>query len=281
MTWPVLQEHPLAPATKNGAIWRFSWQHPKLYHFHSQVEFLLVKRGVVSERVGNQVHQAHAGQMLWHLPGRPHENLGGSPDLDLRVVHAEPHLFSNLALLGDLVAGRPVVELRGKDFDALLEQCDRTSDADGVLADRTQQLGVAARSAMAATQTDHQFTRATSLVELACNLLQADPGLDRAALCRALDVSGAYLSRRFRTELGTTLQEQRVRVRLTLFVTRVMHDRRTFLQAALDAGFGSYSQLHRVFVRLAGCTPRQYFAGGGRNLRAHMAPQGHQMRRSA
>lgn len=281
MSAAVLQEHTLVPATENGAVWRFSWEYPKLYHFHGQVEFLLIKRGLVRERVGHQVHVAHAGQLLWHLPGRPHENIGGSPDLDLRVVHIEPDLVPNLAELANLVAGRPVVELQRKDFDRLLEQCDRPSDASGAVVDRTPQLLTAAQAALAATRTDHAFSRATSLVELACNLMSVDPTLDRTALCRRLDVSGAYLSRQFQRELGTSLQEQRARIRVALFVTRVMRDRHHLLQAALGAGFGSYSQLHRVFVGLAGMTPRQYFSGGGRNLRAEMKPEGHQMRRSA
>jgi len=273
VTTALLQEHPLEPATANGAIWRFSHQYPKLYHFHGQVEFLLVKRGFVQERVGNHLHVAHAGQLLWHLPGRPHENVGASSNLDLRVVHVEPDLMPGLAELGNLVAGRPVVELRRKDFFALLDQCDCPSDTDGQLADRTPQLMAAAKAAVAATRTDHEFSRTTSLVELACNMMLADPSMDRVALGRALDVSGAYLSRCFQRELASTLREQRIHIRLALFVTRVMRDGRNFLDAALDAGFGSYSQLHRVFVRLAGVTPRAYFAAGGRNQRADMQPE--------
>jgi hypothetical protein len=34
----------------------------------------------------------------------------------------------------------------------------------------------------------------------------------------------------------------------------------TLLQAALAAGFGSYSQCHRVFQATLGCTPRVFFA---------------------
>jgi AraC-like DNA-binding protein len=278
VTSPLLQEHQLSPATVNGGVWRFSWEYPKLYHFHGQLEFLLVKRGFVRERVGNRIHVAHAGQLLWHLPGRPHENVGGAPDLDLRVVHLEPDLFPDLAGLSNLVAGRPVIELQRADFYRLLDQCDCPSDASGSLADRTPQIVAAARVALAATRTDHEFTRATSLVELACNLMVAQPSIARPALCRALDVSTGFLSRCFQRELGLALQDQRAHIRVALFVTRVVRDRQGFLRAALDAGFGSYSQLHRVFVRVAGVTPREYF-GGGRNVRAEMKPAEHQMRR--
>lgn len=269
---PLLQEHPLDAGTADGAIWRHSPEHPKPHHFHGQAELILVQRGVVYERVGTQTHAAHAGQLLWHLPGRPHRNVGGSSDLDLRVVHVEPDLVPDLRELGDLVAGRPVVELRRKDFDALRERCERTSDADAGLADRTPELRAAVKIAYDATRSDHEFSRTTSLVELACNLLWADPALDRPSLCRALDVSGAYLSRRFQAELGTTLQEQRTRIRVARFTTSVVREERTLLDAALRAGFGSYSQLHRVFVALAGAAPRAYFQRGGRNRRARLRP---------
>ncbi len=96
MVEPVLQEHLLSPATINGAIWRYSREHPKLFHFHSQLELLLVKRGWTLERTGNRLERVHARQMIWHLPGIPHLQVEASPDLDLRVVHFEPHLVENL-----------------------------------------------------------------------------------------------------------------------------------------------------------------------------------------
>jgi len=262
---PVLQEHYLVPGTVNGAIWRYSPVHPKLFHFHGQYEFLLVKRGWALERVGVQLHRVHAQQLMWHLPGLAHELIEASGDLDLRVVHIEPDLTPPLAALGPLVAGRPLVELQSTDFDALLENCDRTSDSGVGLEDRTQQLVSAAKIAYQATRTDHDHKRATSFADLASCLLLDNPFLERSDICRALDVSGGYLSRQFHAGLGTTLQEQRSRVRVTRFVTLVMRDKRNWLDAALAAGFGSYSQFYRVFTRLVGLGPRAYFCGGGRN----------------
>jgi hypothetical protein len=42
------------------------------------------------------------------------------------------------------------------------------------------------------------------------------------------------------------------------------------LDAALLSGFGSYSQLHRVFVQLVYVSPRAYFGGDVRNHRANL-----------
>ena len=82
--------------------------------------------------------------------------------------------------------------------------------------------------------------------------------MNRTELCRALDVSGGYLSRQFHAALGAPLQEQRVRLRVARFAALAVRGRRNWLDAALGAGFGSYSQLHRAFTRVVGVGPREY-----------------------
>jgi AraC-like DNA-binding protein len=269
MVEPVLQEHLLSHATVNGAIWRYSREHPKLYHFHGQIELLVVKRGSALERAGNRLERVHARQMIWHLPGIPHQQVEASPDLDLRVVHFEPHLVGNLGELFLLAAGRPVIELGSRAFHLLLDRCDATSDEPGpTLVDRTSELHATFALALALTRSGRDDRRQNSLVELACGLLLEEPSLDRDEVCRRLDVSGGYLSRRFVAELGSSFQDQRSRLRLTRFVTEATRARTTWLDTALAAGFGSYSQFHRVFCRAAGSAPLDYLARGGRNRRA-------------
>jgi AraC-like DNA-binding protein len=269
MVEPAFQEHLLSPATINGAIWRYSREHPKLYHFHGQIELLLVKRGWTLERVGNRLERVHARQLIWHLPGIPHQQIEASSDLDLRVVHFEPHLVANLGELFLLAAGRPIVEPSARHFDRLLDRCDATSDEAGpTLVDRSSELCAALALAVALTRSERDDRRQNSLVELACGLLLEEPSLDRDEVCSRLDVSGGYLSRRFVAELGASFQDQRSRLRLTRFVSEATRTRSSWLEAALAAGFGSYSQFHRVFCRAAGSAPQDYLSGGGRNRRA-------------
>jgi len=47
-------------------------------------------------------------------------------------------------------------------------------------------------------------------------------------------------------------------LRLLRFVELVDRGQR-FLPAAVEAGFGSYAQCHRVFMHTFGCTPRLFF----------------------
>jgi AraC-like DNA-binding protein len=262
---PVLQEHTLAPQTETGAIWMFSPEHPKLYHLHGQLELLVVKRGRAVERIGNRTYTVHAGQLLFTLPGIPHEHLEGSSDLDMRIIHLETDLVKDLEKLSVQIAGCPVVELSRQDYYSLLDDCDDCSIENAGFVDRGTSLPRIAQKATLAVTRDHAFRTAASLAELACWLIRQDPGRDRKELCKLLDVSGAHLSRCFSAELGTTIQEQRSRLRAISFLHHAVRKQKNLLEAALIAGFGSYSQCSRVFYKLTGTNPREYLHGNGRN----------------
>lgn len=283
----IFQEHVLLPYTSSGAVWTFSRPNQKPAHFHPQIEFVLVLRGTAVERIGTEQYAVHAGQLIWHLPGMEHEMLSASPDLDLRVVHVEPDLVGCsrpsagartlgqdsfapwVRDLGWLAAGRPVVGLQRRDRDALLEDCELPSSERHNEDERSERcrLTRVLASAYRATRSDHDDRCPNSLVELACCLLLEQPSLARSDVCRELGVSEGYLSRRFNAELGISFLEQRARLRLVRFLTHVTRERQNFLQASLHAGFGSYSQLHRVFTQLIGMSPRAYLQRGGRNGR--------------
>jgi AraC-like DNA-binding protein/quercetin dioxygenase-like cupin family protein len=288
----IYQEHLISPATAHGALWPFDPRFWRPAHYHPQVELLLVTRGSLRERVGRTVHTAHAGQLIWHLPGVEHELLAASSRCEFVVVQVEPDLCAELGRslergeqatssaapapfkhwireLGWLAAGRPVVELKRADQDRIREACAVTCANEGLSPEESgQRVREALAGAWRATHDDHDDRRANSLVELACCLVLEEPSLDRSAVCRELDVSEGYLSRVFPRELGLTFVEQRARSRLARFCTHVAREGHSYLDAALLAGFGSYSQLHRVFVGLVGVTPREYFSRGGRNRTA-------------
>jgi AraC-like DNA-binding protein len=61
-------------------------------------------------------------------------------------------------------------------------------------------------------------------------------------------------------------------MRLIDFVRRV-DDGQSLTAAALGAGFGSYSQCHRVFRAILGCGPRDYFKGQRQRLDAAVMPK--------
>ena len=95
--------------------------------------------------------------------------------------------------------------------------------------------------------------------------------MDRSAVAAELGISEGFLSRRFRAELGVTFVEQRARTRVAHFLALIQGGRQNLLHAALDAGFGSYSQFHRIFTRVSGSRPRDYLGGGRHRLQLLVA----------
>lgn len=110
--------------------------------------------------------------------------------------------------------------------------------------------------------------RPPRLARHAFEMIASDPRLSRAELCRELAVSEGYLSRAFPEVFGASLATQRARLRVSSFLSLAKEPRtQSLLEACLNAGFGSYAQLSRVFATLSPFSPRTYLWGGG-DLRA-------------
>ncbi len=298
MSAPLFQEALLIPGAESGAIWRYAKPQETPLHFHGHLEFLLVLRGRMVERFGGRTQTVHAGQLIWHLPSVPHELAFASRDLDMRVIHVEPDVASAMCQrhranrsssgrtsrgaaadapfsgwvrdLGWLAAGAPVVELRRAEVDALLEDCDSDFIDVPPRADPAPRLSRLLQNALCFSMANRNDRRASSIAEIATCLLLEDPSLDRPSVCRLLDVSEGYLSRCFRQELGVSFVTQRARIRISRFTSYAGRERRNMLDAALSAGFGSYSQLHRTFCGVVGMTPVNYLRRGGRQARARL-----------
>lgn len=99
---------------------------------------------------------------------------------------------------------------------------------------------------------------ALSLSYRAAAALRRDVGLSRAALAKALGVSTSVLGKAFKAHMGRSLSEYRNQVRLERFLVLVEPGGGNLLSAALDAGFGSYAQFHRVFGEKMGCSPKEF-----------------------
>lgn len=100
------------------------------------------------------------------------------------------------------------------------------------------------------------------LVERMLRALAEDLSVTGERLANELGVSPGHLARSFKREMGVSLVDYRNRLRLDRFFETVQRrgGNGNLLDAALEAGFGSYAQFHRVYRKFLGATPRDGFA---------------------
>jgi transcriptional regulator GlxA family with amidase domain len=100
------------------------------------------------------------------------------------------------------------------------------------------------------------------LVERVLRALAEDLPITGERLATELGVSPGHLARSFKREMGVSLVDYRNRLRLDRFFESIQRrgGSGNLLDAALEAGFGSYAQFHRVYRKFLGTTPRDVFA---------------------
>jgi len=96
------------------------------------------------------------------------------------------------------------------------------------------------------------------LVSAAVAMLGEDASLGGKEIADRLGISVSRLARVFKAEMGMSLVEYRNRLRLDRFGALLEGGRSNLLEAALNAGFGSYAQFHRVFRAIRQTTPSAY-----------------------
>jgi len=271
-------------------------------HFHGQLELLIVTAGHFTCVVGNTTYTVRAPALVWHLPTVGHQTLEASPDCFFWVVLVEPFFaeqvlstagrasgdggaprrfgsaprlssgagatrgpFASWILgLTNLVGARPVVEISDRTADAMNELGSRA-----VQVETTELLDhlLAQIVLLAVGESERQLAglASPSLAELGIALILSAPELERDLVCRELDVSASYLARQFQRQTGTSFADFRSRARVVSFLAGAAQKATSLLEAALAAGFGSYSQAHRVFMSLTGYCPRCYIQSGGRS----------------
>ncbi len=106
------------------------------------------------------------------------------------------------------------------------------------------------------------------LVASTVEMLDRDPGLGGKKLAASLNISLSRLARVFKILMGMSLVDYRNRLRLDRFEEALDGGTTNLLEAAMQAGFGSYAQFHRVFRARLKATPREYLRPGRRDRRS-------------
>jgi AraC-like DNA-binding protein len=238
-----------------------AWRHQPAFlrprHFHAEPELNLVTRGTATFGVGDEQMTLVRGDVVLFHPGQDHVLLNASADLGLFAVALLPELAVSAcgALTHVASRGFRMSEAEIKAAESTLNELNGAKDSGGA----ETPLAELFRSARARSSQTHVLSR------LALQHVNADPAVSGAELGSAIRAQPSALSRHFHDDIGIRFVEYRARLRLIAFVALVDQGH-PFSRAALEAGFGSYAQCHRVFSAVLGCSPRHYFDGQRREI---------------
>jgi len=260
-----------------------SYFHPKWMcppHFHGQLEVCVITQGEIEVLVGAKYYRVAAPALIWHPPTIGHGVTRVSSDLRFWTVTFEPALLTSRQWLGSscqpkanqpfsswigrflhTVGDSPVFQISRRDAWRLDELCER-----GWLAQFRvgfeQALIELIDSTWSVTQRELFAARNCPLADLGLGIILGAPDQDRNRICRELLVSSSYSARMFRRCWDATFVELRNRARAVTFLALSRRPGASLITCALESGFGSYSQAHRVFRATTGRSPSDYIAGG-------------------
>lgn len=259
---------------RRAQVWHHHPSFRRPAHFHAEPELNVVTRGHGVLTVGRECFEVRAGDAVYFQPGQDHALLNESPDFELFVLALHPDLAERCAL--SEVASLGVVSLP----EAL------------VASSRAAWLGLG--PIREASVVEHQlcehftelaahFTPAPALCRRTIRALRRAPEATEEQIAAQLVAHPSEVSRSVRRTMGMRLVEFRTRFRLMEFIESV-DGGASLTRAAFASGFGSYSQLHRVFRQHLGCSPLDYFAGHRERVSALVereAPEGSELDGSA
>jgi AraC-like DNA-binding protein/quercetin dioxygenase-like cupin family protein len=264
------------PPNLTGRLWLYRNQGRRhALHRHAELEFNLVTRGSGQYLLAGRRYRLRRGDLLWLFPAQEHVLIEQTADFEMWIGVCRPGAVRAAA------AGDPGARVLGR-ADVPGEHCRRL--AERALA-RLEELfaEVAAaevRPALANAGLRYALLQAWRHFEGAAGVPVTDvhPAVEKAArlirdggeelrrdeLARRAGLSPERLGRLFRRQTGLSLVEFRNRQRVEAFLRLYGTGQRlTMLEAALEAGFGSYAQFHRSFKRATGRAPGRYRRGAG------------------
>ena len=258
------------PSAWDGNLWYYrNLGRTHAMHHHVELEFNLVTQGSGLYLLANRKYRIRRGDLLWLFPAQEHVLIEQTLDFEMWIGVFKPAAVRHLVLDP---AARVLAETNpAGDYCRRLPRQDlaRLEDlfADILRAqDRPGLFNAGLRYGLLRTW-DH-FEHAADVpvddvhpaVEKAARLIRNETAVaGLTELARRSGLSPARLSRLFKQQTGIGLVDFRNRQRIERFLQLYGTGQRlTMLDAALEAGFGSYPQFHRIFKRVMGGSPGVY-----------------------
>ncbi|HEX9046184.1 MAG TPA: helix-turn-helix domain-containing protein [Verrucomicrobiae bacterium] len=258
------------PKPLDGNLWHYqNLGRTHAMHHHAELEFNLVTQGDGLYLLQNRKYRIRRGDLLWLFPAQEHVLVGQSPDFEMWIGVFKPRTVRRLAAAAAakvLSAANPPGEYCRRLAQRALTWLEELFSI--IVATEKPPAHFNIELAYALLAAWQHFERAANVpvqdvhpaVEKAARLIRNDHASARLdELARKSGLSAHRLSRLFKQQTGVALVEFRNRQRVERFLEIYgTGQRRTMLDAALEAGFGSYPQFHRVFKRITGQSPARY-----------------------
>jgi AraC-like DNA-binding protein len=255
------------PAGLDGNLWYYrNLGRIHAMHHHAELEFNLVTQGAGVYLLANRKYRIRHGDLLWLFPAQEHVLIEQTLDFEMWICVSKPGAVRR-------VATDPGTEVLRQKIPTG-EYCRRLTQGDLT---RLHSLFVEVEAArdrpgLFNTGLSYALLAAWRCFERSADVPVCDvhPAVEKAArlirdesarmsvdeLARRSGLSSTRLSRLFKQQTGVALVDFRNRQRIERYLQLYgTGQRMTMLDAALEAGFGSYPQFHRVFKRVTGRSP--------------------------
>jgi AraC-like DNA-binding protein len=243
-------------AGRRAQVWHYQPAYRRPKHFHEESEINLITRGRGTIQLGEREVEVRAGSLVWFPPGLDHYLATASEDFELLTTGFQPELLEAFKREHSRTFSfaRPWQQLNENQalkVAIVLGQTHEATDPQSVELRSLEVLRTLSR--LSTTGASHLGHRAASFIV-------AHPTISRDRLAQAVRSNRGDISRRFHRDHGMTLRQYRNVLRTLHFIRLNNGGTCTLAGAAVHAGFGSYSQCHRVIRSLFGISPRELAA---------------------
>ena len=233
---------------------------------HAELVALLAVSGRMRYLIDERIVTLGPGALLWAHSDQSHLLLSESADFDMWVLVIAQSVLRPRRLypprlaveLGTAPGARIVPEAAARELAAIAAPLRKTEDA-ALLTSGLRWWAARAWTAWREAETMAADT-VHPAVRRAAEIIRSSPDMPLASVASQAGLSPSRLGRVFKAETGNSLSQYRTERRLAL-VDRFMSGsgRAGLTAAALDAGFGGYTQFYRAFVAARGTSPRRYY----------------------
>ena len=260
--------HPLVADEPGGLCWKRSDRRRpgRGPESHRELVVLHALSGRAEYLMDGAVHQLERGSLLWAFAGQAHVLLSDTPEFDMWVF-----LISERVLPPNESPSLPTVRLiagasvspRRLDDGTTRALADIAENVRNELCPHARRIGLRWWLLRAWSfwkgAADAKARQVHPAVERAVRILRTDPMISVSDLAQESGLSQSRLARVFKDEIGCKITKFRTDQKLDRVDSLMRSKRMTLTTAALDAGFGSYSQFYRAFEVRRGAAPGQFY----------------------